>query len=73
MRWSRKVATKQAAEQSDALRRVFQARVQTYYTADQIIAIDESACNKRTGDRKYSWGPIGHSVELVYSIKRSER
>jgi transposase len=73
MRWSRKVATKRAAEQSDALRRVFQARVQTHYTADQIIAIDESACNERTGDRKYGWGPIGHSVELVYSIKRSER
>ena len=27
MQWSRKVATKKAAEQSDALRRVFQARL----------------------------------------------
>ena len=73
MKWSRKVATKKAIEQSDPLRRVFQARVQTHYTAEQIIAIDESACNERTSDRKYGWGPVGQSVELIYSIKRSER
>ena len=73
MKWSRKVATKKAAEQSDALRRVFQARVQQNYTAEQLIAIDESACNERTGDRKYGWGPVGRSVELEYSIKRPER
>jgi hypothetical protein len=36
-------------------------------------AIDESACNERTGDRKYGWGPVGRSVELEYSMKRSER
>ena len=73
MKWSRKVASKKALEQSEPLRRVFQARVQTNYTADQIVAIDESACNERTGDRKYGWGPIGQSVELKYSMKRSER
>jgi uncharacterized membrane protein len=61
MEWSRKVATKKAAEQSDALRRVFQARVQLNYTVEQVIAIDESACNERTGDRKYGWSPIGQS------------
>jgi ribonuclease PH len=53
MEWSRKVATKRASEQSDALRRVFRARVQLKYTAEQIIAINKSACNERTGDRKY--------------------
>jgi transposase len=73
MEWSRKVATKKAAEQSDALRRVFQARVQLNYTVEQVVAIDESACNERTGDRKYGWSPIGQSVELEYSMKRSER
>lgn len=73
MKWSRKIATRRAAEQSDALRRVFRARIQLNYTAEQIVAIDESACNERTGDRKYGWGPIGSSVELSYSMKRSER
>jgi transposase len=73
MQWSRKVATKRAAEQSDALRRVFLARCQQNYTAEQIVAVDESACNERTGDRKYGWGPVGRAVELEYSMKRSER
>jgi len=53
MRWSREIATRKAAEQSDALRRVFRARIQLNYTAEQIVAINESACNERTGDRKY--------------------
>jgi transposase len=73
MNWSRKIASKKAAEQSDALRRVFQARCQQNYTAEQIVAVDESACNERTGDRKYGWGPVGQSVTLSYSMKRSER
>lgn len=73
MRWSRKIAIKQAREQSDALRRVFRARVAQNYTAAQIVALDESACNERTGDRKYGWSPINSSVKLSYSFKRSER
>jgi transposase len=47
--------------------------VQLNYTAEQIVAVDESACNERTGDRKYGWSPVGRSVELVYSMERSER
>ena len=73
LKWSRKIATKKALKQSDCLRRVFQARAQLNYTAEQIVAIDESACNERTGDRKYGWSPVGQSVELTYSIKQLER
>ena len=73
IKWSRKVALRRAAKQSDALRRVFRARLQLNYTAEQIVAVDESACNERTGDRKYGWGPIGRSVKLEYSIKQSEQ
>lgn len=43
------------------------------YKAEQIIAIDESACNERTGDRKYGWSPVNTPVEATYSMKRSER
>lgn len=60
-------------DQSDALQRVFPARLQTNYTAEQIVAIDENACNECTGDRKYGWSPIGCSVELEGSIKRLEQ
>ena len=73
MRWSRKLATKRAREQSAALRRVYLARMSQHYTADQIVALDESACNEHTGDRKYGWSPINEPIELVYNIRRSER
>jgi transposase len=73
LRYSRKVASKHASEQSEPLRRAFIARVQNSYKAEQVVAVDESACNERTGDRKYGWSPQGTPVELVYSMKRSER
>ena len=47
--------------------------MQLNYNAEQIVAIDESACNERTGNRKYGWSPVGRSVKLEYSMKRSER
>lgn len=49
IKWSRKIASKKATEQSSALRRVFQAQCQQNYTAEQIVAVNESACNERTG------------------------
>jgi hypothetical protein len=64
---------KRAAEQSDALRRVFRARVQLNYTTEKVVAMHESACNERTGDRNYGRSPVGRSVELEYSMKRSGR
>jgi transposase len=73
MNYSRKVASKRAKEQSEPLRRVYLARMAEHYTADQIVALDESACNERTGDRKYGWSPRNEPVELTYSFKRSER
>jgi transposase len=73
MRWSQKLATKRAREQSAALRGVYLACMAQHYTADQIVASDKSACNERTGDCKYSWSAINKAVEVVYSFRRSER
>ncbi|KAI2478316.1 EntF Non-ribosomal peptide synthetase module protein [Pyrenophora tritici-repentis] len=71
MGWSRKLATKRAKEQSEPLRRLYLARMAQYYKAEQIVALDESACNERTGDRKYGWTPIGrdgnYQAKLAYS------
>jgi transposase len=73
LNYSRKIASKRAKEQSEPLRRVYLARMAEHYTADQIVALDESACNERTGDRKYGWSPRSNPVQLTYSFKRSER
>ena len=43
------------------------------WEASQLLFLDESAANERTGDRKYGWAPIGVTPVLYQSIKRSER
>ena len=73
LNYSHKIATKRATEQREPLQRLYAAHIAQNYTAEQVVAIDESACNERTGDRKYGWGPVNTPVELVYSFKRSER
>ena len=43
------------------------------WKAEQLIFIDESAANERTGDRKYGWAPLGVTPHEYRSFKRSER
>jgi hypothetical protein len=43
------------------------------YTANQLIFVDESAANERTGDRKYGWAPIGVTPVEYWSFQRSEQ
>jgi len=50
-RWSRKAISKRAAERSGPLRTTWQGRQKEWF-ADQLVFLDESAANERTGDRK---------------------
>ena len=43
------------------------------WTADQLVFLDESASNERTGDRKFGWAPTGRECEVSRPFKRSER
>ena len=43
------------------------------WDADQLVFLDESAANERTGDRKRGWSPVGLICEQFRPIKRSER
>ena len=35
--------------------------------------LDESACNKHTGDRKYGWAPIGEIAMMSEPLKYTEK
>ena len=70
--WSRKAVIAHAAERSHELRTFWIGR-QATWKASQLVFLDESACNERTGDRKFGWAPIGRGCEVSHSIKRSER
>jgi transposase InsO family protein len=70
--WSRKAVRRRACERSDELRAIWRGRAMTW-TQDQLVFIDESACNEHTMHRKYGWAPIGLESETFSSIKRTER
>jgi transposase len=70
--WSRKAVSARAAERSAPLRNAW-IGIQKSWTADQLVFLDESAANERTGDRKFGWSPIGTACGVSRSIKRSER
>ena len=71
-KWSRKTVQARAAERSEPLQRTQQG-IQKQYDSDQLIFLDESASNERTGDRKYGWSPLGLVCEHSRPLKRSER
>ena len=71
-KWSRKAVRARAAERSEPLRRAWRG-IQKQYDSDQLVFLDESASNERTGDRKYGWSPLGLICEQSRPYKRSER
>ena len=71
-KWSRKVVQARAAARSTPLRLAWQG-TQKVYDADQLVFLDESGANERTGDRKYGWSPIGLVCAQSRPLKRSER
>lgn len=71
-RWTRKKAAKKALERSQELRDLWLGRC-CHWQVERLVFVDESACNERTGDRKYGWSPKGVPCTDYQSIKRSER
>jgi hypothetical protein len=66
-------AVRACTAERNALLRNAWIGIQKSWTADQLIFLDKSAANERTGNRKYSWLPIRTTCRVVYSIKRSEK
>ena len=71
-RWTRKVTQDQARERSAPLRQAWQG-IQKTWDEDQLVFLDESGANERTGDRKYGWSPVGLICAQSRPAKRSER
>jgi len=70
--WSRKVVQARAAERSEALRASWRA-LSLQFSSEQLMFLDESAANERTGDRKYGWSRRGLRCGVSRPLKRSER
>lgn len=70
--WNCKACRRRASERSATLREAWLAK-QFDMRADQIVFVDESASNEKTGWRKYSWSQRGAPCYTDQPAKRSER
>lgn len=66
--WSRKVAKRRALEANSTLRAAFATRISAY-RPEQLVFLDESVSNERTGFRKRGWAPIGVDCTDLVTIK----
>lgn len=69
---SHKVVTKYSNHRNTLLRDHFYARSRTF-RIDQIVAIDESAANERSAERKRGWAPLNVPCEALYRFDRTPR
>ena len=68
-----KIAWHVYAKQDPEIRAAYLTTIAHEYSAEQIVAIDESAANERTKDRKYGWSPKGMPCRVRLLSKRSKR
>jgi len=60
---TRKKLKVEAKQRNAELRTAWQDSLQ-HYSADQLIFVDESGSDERTGDRQYGWARIGERVRV---------
>lgn len=71
-RWSHKRTSRRAVERDAVLRAAWHAR-RLQHDESELVFIDESASNERTGDRRYGWSPEGVAAVDTVSGQRSKR
>jgi transposase len=69
---TRKKLRVEAAQRNAELRAEWQDILQ-HYEADQLIFVDESGSDERTGDRTYGWAGIGQRATVQRWFGRRER
>lgn len=62
--------TRIALERSAEKRAAFIYKIGTRYTADQLVTVDESACNRRTSYRGHGWAIRGsRAVRKAFFVR----
>ncbi|KAJ2932106.1 hypothetical protein H1R20_g5000, partial [Candolleomyces eurysporus] len=57
--FTRKKLNRPAIERNEELRAQYQAFVGENYSPEQLVFVDESACNRNTTKRSHGWAPVG--------------
>ena len=71
-KYTHKVASKHSKFRNNELRDHWFAKTRTF-RADQIVAIDESAANERTSERRRGWAPVNTECVASYNTVRTPR
>jgi transposase len=69
---TRKKLRAEAAQRNQELRTAWQDALQ-YYTASQLIFVDETGSDERTGDRQYGWAKQGERARVSRWFGRRDR
>src|SRR2546423_2774682 len=69
--WTRKSLKRICAGRNERLRAEWHLRM-ARYTAEDLVFIDESIFNEKTGWRHYGYAPIGHEARYHASISRGD-
>lgn len=72
VRWSRKVCGRVAQQRDDELRDLYSHRV-SQYDVKQLVFIDESGCDKKIGQRRMGWAPVGSTPVKASGLNRDVR
>ena len=70
--WSKKVIRRTAKEQDPDLRDFYKSKISRFQSW-QLVFVDESGCDQRTGQRKKGWSPMGITPVQVENFHRGKR
>ena len=62
-----------ALEQNEDLRSLYLLTVGSGFSAEQLVFVDESACNRITTRQPYAWSPIGNHTRRHDYFARGKR
>ena len=71
--YSMKKVSISALEQNEDARCQFLLTVGSGFSAEQLVFVDESACNRITARRPYAWSPIGNRAKRHDYFIRGKR
>jgi transposase len=69
---TRKKLKVEAAQRNQELRVDWQDYIQAF-SAEQLVFVDESGSDERTGDRSYGWAPSGERATVSRWLERKDR
>jgi len=71
--FTRKKVTREASERNEELRDAYRRRIAENYRPDQLVFLDESACNRITARRSMAWAPVGTRARRRDCFIRGQR